>query len=50
MTREEWIEKEVAEKENAHNKRTLRAMLGKEHDYWEAEAVRVDNHTGRDDQ
>jgi hypothetical protein len=55
MTREEWIEKEVAEKEktmklDAHNKRTLRAMLGKEHDYWEAEAVRVDNHTGRDDQ
>lgn len=39
MTREEWIEKEVAEKEkvmflNAHNKSVLRAILSKEYDFW----------------
>jgi hypothetical protein len=37
MTREEYIEREVAEKEkvmhlDAHNKSTLRSMLGKEFD------------------
>jgi hypothetical protein len=55
MTKEQWIEKEVAEKEktmklDAHNKSTLRAVLGKEHDFWEKEAVRLDSHTGHDDQ
>lgn len=55
MTREEWIEKEVAEQEDkvpldAHNKSTLRSMKGREFDHWEREVVRVDNHTGRDDQ
>lgn len=49
MTREEWIAKEVAAKEkvmklDAHNKNTLRAMLGKEYDALEREAVREDNH------
>jgi hypothetical protein len=55
MTREDWIEKEVAAKEevmhlDAHNKATLRSVLGKEFDALEREAVRQDNHTGRDDQ
>jgi len=50
MTREEWIEKEVAEKEkvmhlDAHNKNVLRSMLEKEHDYWEREAVREDSNS-----
>jgi hypothetical protein len=50
MTKEEWIEKEVAEKEkamalDAHNKNTLRSMLGKEHDFEERQAVREDSHT-----
>jgi hypothetical protein len=49
MTREEWIEKEVAQKEktmklDAHNKRTLRAMLGKEHDELEREIFREDSY------
>ena len=49
MTREEYIEKEVAETEtkmrlDVHNKSTLRSMLGKEFDFWEREAVREDNH------
>jgi hypothetical protein len=35
---------------DAHNKTVLRSMLEKEHDFWEREAVREDNHTGRDDQ
>jgi hypothetical protein len=55
MTKEEWIEKEVAEQEkkmalDAHNKSTLRSMKSREYDFWEGQAVRVDNHTGRDDQ
>jgi hypothetical protein len=55
MTREEWIEKEVAAKEevmslDAHNKTVLRSMLEKEFNELEREAVRTDNHTGRDDQ
>lgn len=55
LTKSEWIEKEVAEIEqamrlDAHNRRTLRSMLSSEHDFWEREAVRVDNHTGHDDQ
>lgn len=42
MTREEYIEKEVAAKEekmplDAQNKSTLRSVLGKEFDYWERE-------------
>jgi hypothetical protein len=42
MEREEWVEKEVAEKEktmrlDAHNKNTLRSMLSKEYDFWERE-------------
>lgn len=50
MTREEWIEKEVAAKEkvmhlDVHNKATLRSMLGKEHDALEREMFREDNHT-----
>lgn len=55
MTREDWIEKEVAEQEkkmhlDARNKSTLRSMKGREWDFWEGQAVREDNHTGRDDQ
>jgi hypothetical protein len=55
MNREEWIEKEVAEQEkkvplDARNKSTLRSMKGKEFDFWERQAVLVDNHTGHDDQ
>ena len=55
MTREERVEKEVAAVAermalDAHNKSVLRSMLRKEHDFWEAEAVRQDNYTGRDDQ
>jgi hypothetical protein len=55
VTREEWVEKEVAEQEekmplDAHNKTTLRSMKGREFDQLEREAVREDNHTGRDDQ
>jgi hypothetical protein len=54
MTREDWIEKEVVAKEkvmhlDAHNKATLRSVLGKEHDFWEREAVRIDNHNSHDD-
>jgi hypothetical protein len=42
MTKDEWIEKEVAAKEvlmplDAHNKTVLRSMLSKEYDYWERE-------------
>jgi hypothetical protein len=55
MTREEYIEKEVVEQEtkmrlDVHNKSTLRSMKAKEFDFWEAQAVRIDNHTGHDDQ
>jgi hypothetical protein len=48
MTREEWIAKEVAAKEevmrlDAHNKNVLRSMLKKE--YWlEHEIFREDSH------
>jgi hypothetical protein len=54
MTREDWIEKEVTEQEkkmslDVHNKSTLRSMKAKESDFWQKEAVRQDNHTGRDD-
>jgi hypothetical protein len=54
MTREDWIEKEVVAKENvmhldAHNKATLRSVLGKEFDALEREAVRIDNHNSHDD-
>jgi hypothetical protein len=34
----------------AHNKAVLRDMIERENRFWEAEAVRQDNHTGRDDQ
>lgn len=49
MTKAEWIEKEIAEKEktmklDAHNKSVLRAMLGKEHDELEREIFREDSH------
>lgn len=42
MNKEYYIEKEVAAKEekmklDAHNKSTLRSILGKEYDYWERE-------------
>jgi hypothetical protein len=55
MTREEYIEKEVAEQEtkmrlDVHNKSTLRSMKGKEFDFWEEQAVRVDSHNAHDDQ
>jgi hypothetical protein len=53
MEREEWVEKEVAAHPvplDAHSRNTLRAMKRREFDYWEKEVVRVDNHTGRDDQ
>lgn len=55
MNKQEWIEKEIHEKEkvvdlDAHNKSTLRSVLSKEHDWWEREAVRQDSNTGRDDQ
>jgi hypothetical protein len=50
VTRDEWIEKEIAAKEkvmtlDAHNRSTLRSVLGREHDYWEAEAIREDSHS-----
>jgi hypothetical protein len=53
MNREEYIEKEVAAHPvelDAHSKSVLRSMKGKEFDFWERQAVRVDSHTGRDDQ
>lgn len=42
MNKEDYVEKEVAAKEekmslDAHNKTTLRSVLGKEYDYWERE-------------
>lgn len=48
--KEKFIEKELAEKQSkmkldAHNKTTLRSILGKEFDYWERQVVREDNHT-----
>jgi hypothetical protein len=54
MTRDEWIEKEVTEQEkrmrlDAHNKSALRSMKGKEFDYNEREAVRIDSHNSHDD-
>lgn len=54
MTKEEWIAKELAAKEkvmhlDSHNKNVLRSMLEKEHDFWEAQAVRVDNNNSHDD-
>jgi hypothetical protein len=50
MNKSEWIEKEVAAKEakmrlDAHNRNVLRSMLDKEHDFWEAQAVREDSYT-----
>lgn len=54
MNREDWVEKEVVEQEkrmslDAHNKSTLRSMKGKEFDFWEKQAVRVDNNNAHDD-
>lgn len=48
MTKTEWVEKEIKEKEkvmplNAQNKKTLRSMLEKEHDQLEAELFREDS-------
>jgi hypothetical protein len=34
----------------ARNKSVLRNMLEREAKFWEEEAVRIDGHTGRDDQ
>jgi hypothetical protein len=54
VTKEAWIEKEVMEQEkkmrlDARNKATLRSMKSKEWDFWEREAVRIDNHNSHDD-
>jgi hypothetical protein len=53
--KEKFIEKEVAAKEkvmklDAHNKSVVRYMAAKEWHFWERQAVRLDNHTGHDDQ
>jgi hypothetical protein len=53
-----YIEQKIAEHEArvyggnmpAHNKATLRKQLEEEDRFWERDAVRVDNYTGRDDQ
>lgn len=53
----EWVEKEVEKYEREtgiklepHNKSVLRDMKRKEFDFWERQAVRVDNNNSRDDQ
>lgn len=52
ITKGEWIEKEVAAHPvelGAHSKSVLRSMKGKEFDYWEREAVRIDSNNSHDD-
>ncbi len=50
MDKEEWVEKEVQDKDMpAHNKSVLRSIKRQEFEFWEKEAVRVDNNRNHDD-
>lgn len=47
MEKQEWVESLVADRAEmpAHNKSVYRAMLRKEWDFWEHEAVREDSNS-----
>jgi hypothetical protein len=55
MDKPEWVAKEIKKymKEvrplDSHSRDTLRSMKGREFDYWEKEAVRIDSSNSHDD-